>query len=48
MMFRIANKWEYNNALEEQVVEDIDKEIEQVKKEIEGHYSDDEELKRWT
>ena len=47
MMFRIANKWEYNNEVDERAVEEIDEEIKQLKKEIEGQYSDEENLKRW-
>jgi len=47
-LWRIASKWEDNNEAEYNEVNEIDKEIKELKKEITGHYSDNENLKKWT
>jgi len=50
-LWRIASKWEDNNEAEYDELHEIDKEIKDLKKEIadeeSGHYSDDDNLKRW-
>lgn len=47
-LWRIASKWEDNNEAEYNEINDIDKEIKGLKKEIDGHFSDEENLKKWT
>jgi len=47
-LWRIASKWEDNNEAEFNEINETDKEIKQLKKEIEGQYSDEENLKKWT
>ena len=47
-LWRIANKWEDNNEMDRLEMDETDKEIAEVKKEIAGQYSDEENLKKWT
>ena len=54
-LWRIASKWEDNNEMDQKEIDDIDTEMKEIKKQIEqvegegsdGHYSDEENLKRW-
>jgi len=51
-LWRIASKWEDNNEAEYNELNEIDKEIKDLKAEIkgdtDGHYSDEQNLERWT
>jgi len=51
-LWRIASKWEDNNEAEYNEINDRDREIKNLKAESngdkDGHYTDEENLERWT
>ncbi len=51
-LWRIASKWEDNNEAEYNEINEIDKEMKDIKKQLDesesGHYSDENNLKKWT
>ena len=55
-LWRIASKWEDNNEADQNEIDEIDKDMKYIKKQIEevegqnsdGHYSDEQNLERWT
>ena len=55
-LWRIASKWEDNNEADQNEIDEIDKDMKYIKKQIEqvegensdGHYSDEDNLKKWT
>jgi len=47
-LWRIASKWEDNNEADYREIEELDKENKEIKKQLDGHFSDEENLERWT
>ena len=47
-LWRIASKWEDNNESEYNEINEIDKEMKDIKYQLDGNYVDEGNLKKWT